>query len=300
MDGVLVVDKPAGLTSHDVVVIARRCLGEPHIGHTGTLDPLATGVLPLACGQATRLIRFLTASDKEYDAGIRFGLTTDSFDITGHETSRSDAVPTSVAVERALGSLRGEYLQTPPAYSAKKVAGERAYVLARRREEVRLEQVPVRVSRAEVLAFDGATARIGIACSAGFYVRAFAHALGELLGTGACLESLRRTRSGEFVIADAIDIERLRSGRDGWADRLIPLERLLPGFPATTLTDEGRRRISHGQDVLAVHLSKEVTEIKSEAVPPPWIRLLDAEGRLVALATTGSSAGSLHPAVVLI
>ncbi|HKE88647.1 MAG TPA: tRNA pseudouridine(55) synthase TruB [Vicinamibacterales bacterium] len=300
MDGVLVVDKPAGLTSHDVVVVARRCLGEPHIGHTGTLDPLATGVLPLACGQATRLIRFLTASDKEYDAGIRFGLTTDSFDITGHETSRSNAVSTREAVDRALGSLRGEYLQTPPAYSAKKVAGERAYVLARRREEVRLEQVPVRVSRAEVLAFDGATARIGIACSAGFYVRAFAHALGELVGTGACLESLRRTRSGEFGLDDAIDLERLQSGRDAWAERLIPIERLLTGFPATTLTDEGRRRVSHGQDVLDIHLSKKVGKISLEGAPPLWIRLLDTEGRLVALATAGTSAGSLHPTVVLI
>src|SRR5262245_54713652 len=215
MDAVIVVDKPAGLTSHDVVVIARRCLGEPHIGHTGTLDPLATGVLPLACGQATRLIRFLTASDKEYDAGIRFGLTTDTFDITGHETSRSDAVPTREALDRTLNSLRGEYLQTPPAYSAKKVGGERAYDLARRHEEVRLEQVPVRVSRADVLAFDGVTARIGITCSAGFYVRAFAHSLGEIVETGACLESLRRTRSGEFTLEEAITIDQLQS-RTGW------------------------------------------------------------------------------------
>lgn len=300
MDGVLVLDKPKGLTSHDVVVVARRCLGEPHIGHTGTLDPLATGLLPLACGRATRLIRFLTASDKDYDAGITFGLTTDSFDITGTETSRSGSIPTRAAVEDALGSLRGDYLQTPPAYSAKKVGGERAYALARRREEVRLEQVPVRVTRAQLLDFDGATARIGITCSAGFYVRAFAHALGELVGTGACLDSLRRTRSGDFSLADAIAIDRLQSGRDEWAKRMIPLERLLPGFPATTVTDEGRQRVSHGQDVLPAHLSRPTVDIQPDATPPAWIRLLDGEGRLVALATAGSSAGSLHPAVVLI
>src|SRR6185295_16272450 len=144
---------------------------------------LATGVLPLACGRATRLIRFLTASAKDYDAEIRFGLTTDSYDITGSETSRSGSVPSRDDIERALDSLRGEYLQLPPSFSAKKIAGERAYARARRHEEVTLAPVPVRVTRAQVLAFDGATAGVALTCSAGFYVRAFAHALGELVGT---------------------------------------------------------------------------------------------------------------------
>src|SRR5882672_11162225 len=121
MDGVLIIDKPQGLTSHDVVAVARRVLGEKRIGHTGTLDPLATGVLPLACGRATRLVRFLTASDKEYDASILFGVTTDTLDITGTETSRSGAAPSREALIDALASLTGEYLQMPPAYSAKKV-----------------------------------------------------------------------------------------------------------------------------------------------------------------------------------
>src|SRR5215210_1318648 len=122
MDGVLVIDKPPGLTSHDVVAAARRALGESRIGHTGTLDPLATGVLPLAVGRATRLVRFLVASDKDYSATIRFGLTTDSYDIDGAETARSDRRPTRADVEAMLASLTGDYLQTPPAYSAKKVA----------------------------------------------------------------------------------------------------------------------------------------------------------------------------------
>ena len=133
IDGVLVLDKPQGLTSHDVVAVARRALGERRIGHTGTLDPLATGVLPLACGRATRLVRFLTASDKDYDATIRFGLTTDSYDVTGTETSRSGRLPERDAVERALATLTGSYLQTPPAFSAKKVAGRRSYDMARER-----------------------------------------------------------------------------------------------------------------------------------------------------------------------
>ncbi len=160
MDGVLVIDKPEGLTSHDVVAVARRVLGEKRIGHTGTLDPLATGVLPLACGRATRLVRFLTASDKDYDATIRFGLTTDSYDITGEETSHSGDVPSREAVLQAIDQLRGEYLQTPPAYSAKKVGGRRAYDLARTEEDVVLTPVPVRVSRAELTGFEGERAAV--------------------------------------------------------------------------------------------------------------------------------------------
>jgi tRNA pseudouridine55 synthase len=136
VNGVLIVDKPSGMTSHDVVAAARRALREKRIGHTGTLDPLATGVLPLACGIATRLVRFLSASDKEYHATIRFGLTTDTYDIAGVEQTRSGKVPAAADVERALTSLRGEYDQMPPAYSAKKVGGQRAYDLARRNEPV--------------------------------------------------------------------------------------------------------------------------------------------------------------------
>src|SRR4029450_9508855 len=139
MDGLLVIDKPEGLTSHDVVAAARRLLGEKRIGHTGTLDPLATGVLPLACGRATRLVRFLTASDKDYEARIRFGVATDTYDITGTPVSRSDVRPTRDVIEQALVSLRGEYRQMPPAFSAKKVRGTPAYVLARRDEPVELQ-----------------------------------------------------------------------------------------------------------------------------------------------------------------
>ena len=161
-----------------------------------------------SCGSSSR-------SDKDYEATIRFGVSTDSYDITGTETSRSDRVPTRDAVEAALASLRGEYLQVPPAFSAKKVAGERAYARARRDETVTLQPVPVRVPRADLLEFSGASARIHVTCSAGFYVRSFAHALGELVGTGACLESLRRTRSGEFTI-ESSRRARARAGNRAW------------------------------------------------------------------------------------
>jgi tRNA pseudouridine55 synthase len=287
MDGVLVVDKPAGLTSHDVVAAARRAFNEQRIGHTGTLDPLATGVLPLALGRATRLVRFLTASDKDYDATIRFGLTTDSYDVTGAETSRSDRVPAPDDVERALASLRGSYLQMPPAYSAKKVGGRRAHAMARRDEPVALTAVPVTVSRAELRGFEGNTARVRITCSAGFYVRSFAQALGELTGAGACLEALRRTRSGDFRIEEAVPLEQVVQDPAAAETRLIPPGRLLEAFPAVLLSADGCRRVSHGQEVEGV-------------AKADWVRLIDADGHLVALATRGSRPDSLHPAVVLI
>ncbi len=231
MDGVLVVDKPQGLTSHDVVAVARRSLHERRIGHTGTLDPLATGVLPLACGRATRLVRFFVSSDKDYEATIRFGVSTDSYDITGAETSRSDRVPERDAVETALASLRGEYLQVPPAFSAKKVAGERAYARARRDETVTLQAVPVRVPRADLVECSGASARIHVTCSAGFYVRTFAHSLGELVGTGACLESLRRTRCGEFTHQSSRRT-RAREAIERGSDRALDIARASPASHA--------------------------------------------------------------------
>jgi tRNA pseudouridine55 synthase len=296
VDGVLVIDKPEGLTSHDVVAVARRALGEKQIGHTGTLDPLATGVLALACGRATRLVRFLTASDKDYEATIRFGISTDTFDITGTEISRTGAEPTADALDAALAPLRGDYLQMPPAFSAKKVGGRRAYDLARRDQEVTLTPVPVRVTRAVVTSFAGATATVTLTCSAGFYVRTFAHELGQALGTGACLEALRRTRSGEFVLAEALTLEALQDGVT--AVDLIPLERLLPGFPSVVVTDEGLARVSHGRQLERGHFSPEPGS--QDPPDPPWVRIVDASGRLAALATRGNAPDSLHPAVVLI
>ena len=294
MDGVIVVDKPEGLTSHDVVSAARRLLGEKRIGHTGTLDPMATGVLPLVCGRATRLVRFLSASDKDYEATIRFGITTDTYDITGEETSRTGKAPSREALLRALDELTGEYLQTPPAYSAKKVGGRRAYDFARKAETVELAPVPVRVSRVELTAFEGETATVSLTCSAGFYVRVFACRLGEITGTGACLAALRRTRSGEFGLDGAVSLDDL--GQDEpLASWLIPMEQLLPGLPALRLTGEGLIRVSHGRVVEAADLIP-----PGLSDPPEWVRLLDPGGALVALATPGAAPGSLHPSVVLI
>ena len=301
MDGVLVVDKPQGVTSHDVVAAARRALGEKRVGHTGTLDPLATGVLPLACGRATRLVRFLTASDKDYEATIRFGLTTDTLDISGNTLTSSGRVPARPAIEAAVESLRGEYDQVPPAYSAKRVGRQRAYDLARRNERVALAPVRVRVSRADVVAVEGAAAVVAITCSAGFYVRAFAQALGEFTETGACLEALRRTRSGDFGLAEAVRLERVVMDPAAAAGRLVGMDRLLPGVPAARLTEEGRRRVVHGREVEPGHCvaGGVASTILDPTGATEWVRLLDVDGMLLAMATRGPG-GALHPAVVLI
>jgi tRNA pseudouridine55 synthase len=307
MDGVLVVDKPEGLTSHDVVAVARRILGEKRIGHTGTLDPLATGVLPLACGRATRLVRFLTASDKEYDAVVLFGVTTDTLDVTGEETGRSGATPARDAVVAALRSLEGEQMQVPPAYSAKKIGGRRAYEFARRDEPVELAAVPVRVSRIELIEFGNGRARISLTCSAGFYVRSLVRDLGERVGTGATLETLRRTRSGEFTLDEAVDLDDVGRKRLDPSDPgsripdpametlIIPMERLLPGLPAVTVSAEGLTRVSHGQ-----HLRPADVQGAMPAGSAGWVRLLDAGGALLGLGTPQPVSGFLHPEVVLI
>jgi tRNA pseudouridine55 synthase len=292
MDGVLVVDKPQGLTSHDVVAAARRALGEPRIGHTGTLDPLATGVLPLVIGRATRLVRFLAASDKDYVADLRFGVTTDSYDITGAPQGGSGQAPSREAILEAVQRLTGDYLQVPPAFSAKKVEGRRAYQLARQDQPVALTPVPVSVTRAELLEVAGTRARIALTCSAGFYVRSFAHALGELTGAGACLEALQRTRSGEFGVERALTLDALQD-RARVATSLVPLARMLGSFPAATVTDRGRTHVSHGRELGPGDLAAPAEHVE-------WVRLLDGTGALLALATPGRAPGSLHPAVVLI
>jgi tRNA pseudouridine55 synthase len=300
VDGVLVVDKPARLTSHDVVAAARRALGERRIGHTGTLDPLATGVLAMACGRATRLVRFLTASDKEYEATIRLGLVTDTGDVTGSELARSGRRPGRDEIERAVAALTGTYLQRPPAFSAKKVGGRRAYALARQEQPVELTPVPVTVSRAELLALGADTVDVRLTCSSGFYVRSFAQSLGELTGAGGCLAALRRTRSGEFTLAQAVTLDTMVTAPDEARRHLVPLDRLLPAFPTVRLTEDECRRVGHGQEV-GVRMPV-APDVARSGGPDggPWVRLTAPDGALLGLATPGSRPGSLHPAIVLI
>jgi tRNA pseudouridine55 synthase len=310
MDGLLIVDKPSGPTSHDVVARLRRVLRERSIGHTGTLDPLATGVLPLVVGRATRLARFLSASDKAYDAVIALGSATDTGDRLGTPIARatSDEAPAigRDLIERALDQFRGTYLQQPPVYSAKKIGGQRSYDLARRHRlaqdrqsnhepATRPEVTSVTVHHLELLAVDRDQVRISLACSAGFYVRSLAHDLGERLGTGAHLTELRRTRSGDYTVDDAMPLDAAERDPGAAAERVIPLSQMLRRFPVVELTADGVRRARNGQDLGPAACESLIPNPTSLS----FVRLLDPAGELVGIAEPTSVAGLLHPFVVL-
>ena len=292
MNGVLVVDKPAGPSSHDVVARVRRALHTPAVGHTGTLDPLATGVLPLVIGKATRLAQFLTPDEKEYLAEVRLGVAPPTYD--AEERPAAVAVPglTAERVETLLGEFRGAYRQMPPPFSAKKVAGRRAYQLARDRRPVTIAAVEVHVSALELLSLEDGAARLRVVASSGFYVRVLAHDLGQRAGCGAHLSALRRVRAGDFSLADAVPLDVVEQEGENAAARLVPMERLLPGLPGVVLTERGLRRAGHGN-----------TLAPGDFVRPPEagadrIRLLDASGGLFGIAEPGPG-GVLHPRVVL-
>lgn len=292
LDGGLVVDKPAGPTSHDVVAVVRRALAQPRIGHTGTLDPLATGVLPLLLGRATRLARFLSAREKTYLATVEFGQATTTRDAAGEPVGpATDVRLDPQGLEAALEAFRGRQQQVPPAVSAKRIGGARAYALARRELPVSLAPVEVEVISLELVSCAGSRAQLRVTASAGFYVRSLAHDLGARLGVGAHLAALRRERSGAFTLADAVPLDQVVERPEAAAARVIPLAGLLPEAPAVVLGPEDVARVAHGQAVSA---------------PPPGtadgkgnrVRLLDADGRLLAVAAP--RAGFLHPVVVLV
>jgi tRNA pseudouridine55 synthase len=301
VDGVLVVDKPSGPTSHDVVDHVRRVLRVRRAGHTGTLDPFATGVLPVCLGKATRLARFLVAGDKTYRARVRLGFATTTDDLTGEPLAPPRAVSvTASEVEAACRGLVGERLQVPPAYSAKHSGGQRLYDLARRGVAVERPPVPVVVHAFDVVRIEGDEVEMTVRCAAGTYVRALARDLGEALGTGGHLVALRRVRSGAFDEDQAVRWDEVEKGG---AAALIPMAALLTELPAVTVTDDGRAALRHGRDLGATALV--------EGFPAgvgPRLRVLDGTGALVALATPRELPPPgelrvepvLHPDVVLL
>ena len=249
MNGFLIVDKPAGMTSHDAVARVRRALGVKRIGHAGTLDPDATGVLVLGVGRGTRLLQFLSASDKEYVADVVFGVETTTQDAAGEVLATIDASSlTRDDVESALARFHGEIEQVPPMVSAVKVGGERLYKRALRGEEV--ERAPRRVSifaivLEEFSPGERARARIRVRCSKGTYIRTLAHDLGRALGVGAHVGSLRRTASGTFSEQDAVALDAVTN------DSVRPLHEAVSGYPAHVVDDETGRAIAHGKSVPA-------------------------------------------------
>lgn len=244
--GLLLVDKPAGITSHDVVDRVRRALDTRRIGHAGTLDPFATGLLILLVGRATRLLPYLDAEPKVYRATIRFGMRTTTDDPNGEPMQEAPA-PDQAVVERAIASLSGHLLQRPPAFSAKQIGGVRAYAAARRGAPMALEPVGVTVHEWHVLGRDGPDLRVEINCSGGTYVRSLARDLGEATGSAAHLAELRRLRSGRFDVRDAFDIEAVLRGDF----RLRPAGTAVEQLERQSVDDLDAKRVLHGQSVVA-------------------------------------------------
>ncbi|MBZ5591803.1 MAG: tRNA pseudouridine(55) synthase TruB [Acidobacteriia bacterium] len=293
MDGIIVVDKPAGWTSHDVVNRMRRLAGTRKVGHLGTLDPMATGVLPLVVGRATRLAQFFMRSDKVYDARVRFGYSTNTYD--GEGTATSDAVEpvlTRERLEQALHAFRGEFLLRPPPVSAKKVQGVPAYRLARKHIEVELKPVPVTVYELKLVEWESPEARLLAHCSAGTYMRTIAHEWGEAMGCGAHLSALRRLRAGDFSIEQAHSLDELTTlaSEGRLNEALIPASALLPEFPLVVVDDTTAGLVRQGRDF-------PVSPFRAGA-GAQYVKAVSREGRLVAIGEA-KLPHIYHPVVVL-
>ncbi len=273
ISGVLVVDKPIGLTSHDVVQIVRKGTNIRRAGHTGTLDPRASGVLVILIGPAVRLSEYVSASDKRYQAIVRLGASTDTYDADGRITSSAPVTISEEQFEESLGQFIGEIEQVPPPYSAVKVKGRKAYEMAREGEEVDLQPRKIKVYNLELLEWAPPEAVIDVYCSSGTYVRSLAHDLGNALGCGAHLVGLRRTKSGRFTLRDAVPLRRLRDSFEAgnWYQYLIPAAEALSDWPAVELGVDQVEAIRHGHRVAA------------EAGSTGWSRGISEQGELVAL-----------------
>jgi len=251
MNGLLVLDKPSGLTSHDVVAIVRRATGEKSIGHLGTLDPMATGVLPLLLGKYTRLAQFFGQAEKLYTGSIRFGFATDTFDAEGEPTTAPAPLTLSLEDLRALATrFHGELDQLPPAFSAKKIGGVPAYKLARAGKEVPVKPARIHIHSFELTSLEGELASFSMHVSAGGYVRSVAHELGQLAGCGAHLAVLRRTQAGPFTLAQAIPLDDLKRLTPAEIEARCPHPRtLLPELPSVTVDEQTEGRIRNGMQV---------------------------------------------------
>lgn len=279
--GLLLVDKPAGVTSHDVVALARRALRTRRVGHAGTLDPFATGLLVILSGRGTRLIPYVDGEPKVYEATIRFGSETDTDDATGTATRESDVVPDNASIAEGIARLTGAIDQVPPAYSAKQVGGTRAYAAARRGEPLDLRPVAVTVHRWEVLGREGNSLSVRITCGGGTYIRALARDLGRLAGGAAHLEALRRVAAGPFTVEGAATIEALRAGAVG----VRPLRDAIPSFPVQSVDESDLARVRHGNDIGA-------------RVAGDRVALIDHEQTLIAVAARDGD--RLRPRLVLV
>jgi tRNA pseudouridine55 synthase len=296
-DGALVIDKPQGKTSHDVVDAVRHMAGFRQVGHLGTLDPLATGVLVVLLGRATRLVQFYSGRRKRYTAGFRFGFATDSYDSDG-EAQGLDTAPAldSATLERFAAERIGRFAQLPPIFSAKKVNGRPAYELARKKIEVELKPVDVELFEFKLTEIEGCVARFVVECSSGTYIRSLADEMGKKVGSGGHLSEICRTAVGEFSLQQAWKLDDLAeaAGAGKFKECLIPLEHLLPNFPSANVLPVIEKRVRHGarfnivvsqiQPGRAENPPGSTVELDAGELRPPRLRVFDQQKKLIAIA----------------
>jgi len=297
VDGALVINKPKGKTSHDVVDAVRHLAGFRQIGHLGTLDPLATGVLVLLLGRATRLVQFYAGRRKRYEAGFRFGFATDTYDSDG-EAQGPDTAPAldAATLEKFAEERMGRFEQIPPAFSAKKVKGRPAYELARKKQAVELKAAEVEIYEYRLKEIEGSVARFVIECSSGTYIRSLAHEMGQKLGFGAHLSEITRTAVGEFSLEQAIALEELAEAKQAgkFADCLIPLKNLLANFPRINVLPVVEKRVRHGTkfNITIAQLQPgrvetppgATTQLDGGEPKPPRLRVFSQQDKLIAIA----------------
>jgi tRNA pseudouridine55 synthase len=297
IDGALVINKPKGKTSHDVVDAVRHLMGFRQIGHLGTLDPLATGVLVLLLGRATRLVQFYTGRRKRYTAGFRFGFATDTFDSDG-QAQGPDVLPAleGSQLENLAAERVGRFEQAPPIFSAKKVHGRPAYELARKNQPVELKSVEVEVFEFRLLEIEGGIARFSVECSSGTYIRSLAHEMGQKLGCGAHLAEIERTAVGEFSLEQAIPLEELAAAKQAGrlTECVIRIEHLLLNFPRTTVLPVIEKRVRHGSkfnislgQLQPGHVNQPpgaTAQLDGGELKPPRLRIFSQQEKLIAIA----------------
>ena len=270
MTGIVIVDKPAGWTSQDVTARLRRVFGTRRIGHGGTLDPMATGVLPVFVGRATRGVEFFEHADKTYEAVLRLGTVTDTQDSTGTVLEKRPVAVTEAEFRDILPKFTGEIAQIPPMYSAIKVDGKKLYELARAGKEIERKPREITIFSLELLEFFGETAKIRVHCSKGTYIRTLCHDIGAALGCGGCMEALRRTAAGEYTLADSVELDTLLNAERP-EDYLRDVDTLFRQYPAVTLTEKQTLRCRNGNSF-------------SIALPEGRYRAYDSQGTFLMLA----------------
>lgn len=248
LNGIMLIDKPCDWTSHDVVGKLRGILHERRIGHSGTLDPMATGLLVVFVGRATRAVEFAEADSKEYIAGLRLGISTDTQDITGNTLKSSNSLPSKAELEQALSAFKGEISQIPPMYSAIKVGGRKLYELARRGESVERKPRRVTIDKLDIIGENESDYVLDVVCSKGTYIRTLCNDIGDTLGCGGCMSSLRRVKAGAFSIEKAHTIDEIQAAADngGLDEIIIPVDRLFSAYPELTVRDTEEKKLRNG------------------------------------------------------